>query len=568
MIRRILLLGLAALVAGCATGGARPSAPAFESLVLARVNDEVITVQDLSDSFTASHQGHGAFLAGKDAVRTFLEKEIDKRLLLQEAHRVGVDEDREVKDVHDSLVRKRATEAFYKEQVEGKVEVTDAAIAAAHERSALRFDTRHILAESREAAEAARARVTGGEPFGEVARQVSRADSAVKGGDLGIVRWGTLDPVLEDRLWSMKTGDMSEPIETDQGWNVLYVVERVEVPQPKLEQAQALIKARLAQRQKEALARALHRRLLADAHAVTRPALLIDTALAGSSVPAGDTAAVAEGGGERIALAEVAPMIDPEGLRKVPQTLRERRIQQFLEEELARRLAAAAAVRDGYGDRPEFRREVERTTDEAMLNRFVGNVVLAKVSVDDQEAHAYWAANPKEFTEPRAVKLRVLFVDSETEANDIVTALHDGKDFAALARASKNPGIAAASGDLGWVTEGRLEPALEKVAFALPEGGVGVTSIGTTWIVVRTEEIREPRLRPFAEAREQARERAVRSRSQQTIKVWVTKLREASTIEVDEGAITRAIAGYEDLAREKERTKKPAPPGHGGDKSS
>lgn len=543
------LIAFALLLTGCAGSND------LSGLVLARVNEEPITVGDLQDSFTASHQGHGAFLAGKGAIRAFLEKEVDKRLLLQEARRIGTDQEPDIQEARVALRRRRATEAFYKKQVDDKVDLSDSDIAAAYERHGLRFDTRHILVASREAAAAARTRVAAGEPFGEVARQVSLADSAAKGGDLGIVRWGVLNPVMEDRLWSMKKDEISEPFETDDGWNVLYVVERVEVERPKLEQVQAQIKARLVQRKKERLTRTLHRKLLDRAHAVTRPSVLIEAALAGAKVDPTDKTILAQAGGEQITLVEVLPLIDPDGLRKVPEALRERRIGRFLETELARRVAGAEAVAKGYGDRRDFRREIDGATDAAVLDRFLGNVVLPKGDVDDRAAEAYWAANPKEFTEPRAAKLHVLFFDTEDEANAAVAALRDGKDFRALARASKNPGVASAGGDLGWVSEGRLEPTLETVAFSLRDGEIGTAKIGDAWVVVRTEKMREPRLRPFAEVRDEAHERARRTRNQQTIKTWVGKLREASTVEVDDAAIDRAIASYEEMARERAREK-------------
>ncbi len=555
-MRGLALAALALVLAGCAT-----AAPSISDMVLARVNDEPITVQDLQDSFTSSHQGHGVFLAGQDAITAFLDKEVEKRLLVQEARRVGIDQHPQVQKVRESLRRRRATEAFYKEQVNGRAVVTDEAIAAAHERLGFRFSTRHILVDTRQEAEAARARIVGGEAFGEIARAVSRSDTAVKGGDLGIVRWGQIDPALEARLWTLKTGELSEPFQTEQGWNVLSVVERVEAERPKIEQVRNQIKARLTQREKERLTRTLHRDLLDRAKAVIRESVVIEAALADDLKKTDARAVVAEGDGERITLGQVLPLVDSGGLRKYSAGQRERGMRRFLETELARRLATAEAVAKGYGDRPAFRRKIERATESALLDRFLDAVVLAKLVVADAEAESYWAANQEAFTEPRAVKLNAFFVETEAEASAIVGALDDGKDFRTLARASKNPGLASNSGDLGWVTEGRLQPSIEKVAFALPEGGVGIAQVETGYVVVRAEKLREARVKPFAEVREQARQRALRVRGREILRTWVTKLHEASTVEIDDAAIARAVAAAEKEARE--RAAKRAPGKHG-----
>ncbi len=556
-MRGLTLAAGAIMLAGCAT-----ASPDISGLVLARVNDEPITVQDLQDSFTSSHQGHGVFLAGQDAIKTFLDKEIDRRLLVQEARRVGIDRKPEIEEVRESLRRRRATEAFYKERVDGRVVVTDAAIAAAHEAMGFRFEARHILVDTRQEAEAARARIARGEAFGDVAQAVSRSATATKGGDLGIVGWGRGDPALESLLWTMKTGDLSQPFETEQGWNLLSVVEHAEVERPKIERVRNLITARLTQREKERLTRAVHQELLARGNAVIRESLVIAAALADDPKKIDAQAVVAEGGGEQVTLAQVLPLIEPGGLRRSSPGRRERGVRRFLETELARRLATSEAVAKGYGDRPEFRREIARATEARTLDRFLDTVVLAKLDVSDVEAEAYWASASKAFTEPQAVKLGAIFVETEAEANAIVAALGDGKDFGALARASKNPGLASSSGDLGWVVEGRLQPGIEKVAFALPEGAVGIARVDTGYVVVRAEKLRAARVRPFAEVREQARDRALRARGQDILKTWIAKLREASAIEVDGEAIARAVAAAEKEARE--RAARRATPGKHG----
>ena len=127
-----------------------------------------------------------------------------------------------------------------------------------------------------------------------------------------------------------------------------------------------------------------------------------------------------------------------------------------------------------------------------------------------------------------------------------------GKDFAVLARrVSRDPVSASTGGEVGWVREGQVTPELEKVAFTLQEREVGLARIQAGYAVIRVEEKKETRLKTFAEVQEQARHGALKQKSQQTLKEWVTKLREASVIEVDDEAISRAIASYDAELREK-----------------
>ena len=143
-------------------------------------------------------------------------------------------------------------------------------------------------------------------------------------------------------------------------------------------------------------------------------------------------------------------------------------------------------------------------------------------------------------------------LESEEEARAVMAEIKAGKDFAALARKrSKDQNSAAFGGESGWVTKGRIQPDLEKAVFSLKEGGLGIASTQAGTYVIRIEKRKESRLRPFGEVKEKARQAALRQMAQDVRKRWVTKLREASVIRVDDEAISRAIASYEYTLRQK-----------------
>ena len=102
------------------------------------------------------------------------------------------------------------------------------ALGATVGQSAPQVHAAHILLPTREAAEAARARVTeGGEDFAAVAREVSTDEStAANGGDLG---WFTREEMVApfaEAAFALEPGAISEPVETEFGWHVIQVTER------------------------------------------------------------------------------------------------------------------------------------------------------------------------------------------------------------------------------------------------------------------------------------------------------------------------------------------------------
>ncbi len=212
---------LVALGVGCAT-----TKPSLDDTALAFVNGEPVTVKNLDETFESSHQGHGAFLAGAGAVRQFLDKTVDRRLLIQEGRRIGLDQDPEIRHQVKTLVTQRARDQLYKDEVTSYRDVPEKAIETVYPKILYRYRLRHILTYTRPDGVQAVARIRAGEPFGAVAGEVSVSSTAGKGGDLGFVIWGQLDPRLEAEIETMQPGEIRGPIETDQGWNVLLLEEK------------------------------------------------------------------------------------------------------------------------------------------------------------------------------------------------------------------------------------------------------------------------------------------------------------------------------------------------------
>ena len=84
---------------------------------------------------------------------------------------------------------------------------------------------RHIVLPDQAAAEAALARLKGGEDWTKVAAQVS-TDTNTKdtGGDLGWFPKGIQDAALEKAAFSLPVGQVSDPVQTAAGWEIIQVV--------------------------------------------------------------------------------------------------------------------------------------------------------------------------------------------------------------------------------------------------------------------------------------------------------------------------------------------------------
>ncbi len=547
----------------------------LDETVLADVNGESVTVRDLEEAFESTHQGHTVLLAGAGAVRQFLDKTIDRRLLIQEARRVGLEDETDLRQAVAELTAERARDQLYKDEVTRPPEISEEAIQEAYKKMAQRYRVRHILTYTREDAEKAAARVRAGEAFGEVASQVSVSATAGRGGDLGFVIWGILDPSLEAALETMQVGEVRGPIESDQGWNLLLLEEKVSVKErPELS-------ARLRDRIKTTLSqRATSRRSFQffDELRSQWKVQVFDETLSEKNLLEGPNVGpdaeqakqivVAKAGERTVTLADLRNRLNLETARKLPRPWALRQIRGTLDDMIFALLLEQEALRRGYAERPAIAREANKLENALLLDRLLGTIIYPRVQVTDEEVRAFYDQNPKPFTEPEAVRLEMIALEAGQDAEPLLRELQGGADFATLARAkSKDPVTAGVGGEVGWVTKGKVNPAIEAVAFSLKVGDVGLATADKAQFVLKLEERRPERLEEFDTVKERARQMLLTQRRQGEVKRWVTQLREASAIRIDDAAIAEAVAAYEEQAREKAaaraaKDEQKAPEGH------
>jgi peptidyl-prolyl cis-trans isomerase SurA len=94
------------------------------------------------------------------------------------------------------------------------------------------------LPDLKKKAETALKRVQDGEDFGEIAKRLSDGSTKAQGGFLGIYKRGELSKELEDKVFKMKRNELTEVMETKQGYLILQVLEHYD------EGEQALAKVR------------------------------------------------------------------------------------------------------------------------------------------------------------------------------------------------------------------------------------------------------------------------------------------------------------------------------------
>ena len=122
--------------------------------------------------------------------------------------------------------------------------------------------------EGKRRAEALRARIVAGADFGQAARDAKCDRFAEKGGDLGFVHEGSLDPAMDAAVWALGNGDVSPPVRTIRGWHLLRRIETRPSRRVPFDEIEASIRAELREARRTEIVKRLDAALRAGGDVV------------------------------------------------------------------------------------------------------------------------------------------------------------------------------------------------------------------------------------------------------------------------------------------------------------
>jgi peptidyl-prolyl cis-trans isomerase C len=180
--------------------------------------------------------------------KTMIIREVAAQtLMLKEAKTKGIVEDvvlkRKVAEYKNKLIRDQLFTKIANAEVSQDKIVARYSEIEKEVKGKNQIKVSHILLDSEGDAKKAEAALEK-EGFSKVAKEFSR-DSSTKdrGGDLGYMLSGAMDPDFEKAVNSLKTGEVSSPVKTKFGWHLIKLEEKRVATMPSLD----VLKQRIAQ---------------------------------------------------------------------------------------------------------------------------------------------------------------------------------------------------------------------------------------------------------------------------------------------------------------------------------
>jgi parvulin-like peptidyl-prolyl isomerase len=239
-----------------------------------------------------------------------------------------------------------------------------------------------------------------------------------------------------------------------------------------------------------------------------------------------------------------AEALDRFALRKLIQhrlVLQEARLRKMFvkEKELDE---AVAALRRRFGDLKSFGewmkvqglndRSLIESVREDMLADRVRAALVKDVRVTDEQVQQYYETH-KEQLKTVEVRLQIIVLKDKAAAEEALTALRGGKDFATLARERSVGRRAVKGGDTGWVAYETLWPPLRKFVSRMKVGHAGgPLQNGNEFLVVRLGDRRSGRTVTLAEAKPQIEPHVLALKQQEVVRDWLADKEKKAKIEV------------------------------------
>ena len=165
-------------------------------------------------------QAHLGAATGQEwqAVDDRVARRLLDQFLDQEVVAAAVRQDRELRIPIEPGARSATVRGLLREACGAAPAVDQALLESEVQRrlgevQAARAHVRQILLDTQEAATEVWQRLGDGEDFVDLSRAVSRAPNADEGGEIGFVVQGTLPGELEEVIFSLAAGEISEPVQ-------------------------------------------------------------------------------------------------------------------------------------------------------------------------------------------------------------------------------------------------------------------------------------------------------------------------------------------------------------------
>lgn len=533
------------------------------ALVVAKVDTREITVADfegVSETIDQSFLPETNDLEGK---KVLLNHMINKEVMALKALAMGYEKEQWFVDFWPKYKGPFLIAQLMDQMVVQKINITEEDVAAYYREMHYEYTLSQIVTANEDEIMAVREKAVAGEDFAELAKTYSLGAGAEHGGYVGANPVGRIHWWVEEELFTMEAGEISEPMKTSTGWAIIKVHRKRKV-EPSFDEAWAAKRVRAIEEKKgmEALKAKIEvdigLQFFTDAVNIAYDALPQD-------IPYEDIMSYKVN-------RENAPRLD------LDDQFKDMIVCQYSDgsytlgdfEEIYYRLALPERPRRQYGrehiiqtihkmvfDRilpiyaeqeakileiPEVNKNLNNKKELFLVQKLYDDQIKDEVTVTNRDEQDYYAENIEMLLKLEMRDFAVILVADQPSAAEVHKKAMEGMNFAMLTRKFSTDKKADENmGRTGLHIEGSMQE-YDEVGFALD--GVGSISepfqTSRGWAIIMVAEIEDERVPTFEEAKGTIRKALLEIRYEEHLQEKLEKWREDYIIEIDESALAKA----------------------------
>lgn len=469
-----------------------------ENKVIAKISSEIISESEFIERYELTPQ----LFAGMRGAEEALKKEvlyslIAEKLWALEAHSIGLDNSDLIKSTYKAIEKMYVRDALYREEILNKVQLSENYLSEAFRRNSLILDLHYIFSNDEYEIFKIYNQLNSGTDFYSIFLQ--RPESGLQEKPYS-VSYGQMEKVVEDKLYGLKPGDITEPLKAPNGWYIFRLLSTnqriIENSHESEEQKKYVLKV-AETTITDSLYKSFYTNFFKNVNAETNRELLFR--LSDSIVQALKVQSVKKNisAGDRIYLNSDDLYTMEEALGKeilnsvfikandqtatVDDFLQELSIEKFYVDSLdndhirgrlnfyvkrfiEHELLAGEGYKRGLQNLPEVRRYLN-IWKSYFLSESLRNKIIDSIEVTDNEAYEYFLKRNRDTSLTMELKIIEILTDDLDIIRTVLDKLKDGADFRELAvkyttreEAKKN------NGELGFFTSNEYGEIGSKVA--------------------------------------------------------------------------------------------------------
>ncbi|MBI3317641.1 MAG: peptidyl-prolyl cis-trans isomerase [Candidatus Omnitrophica bacterium] len=183
-----------------------------------------------------------------------------------------------------------------------------------------------------------------------------------------------------------------------------------------------------------------------------------------------------------------------------------------------------------------------RFQDQILIQKLITREIRSRVNISPAEVTAYFDAHAQEFESPPAVQAAVILIRPKEDlnaasardlANDLAKRIQGGEDFYDLAKRTSDGPNPKMGGRVGFIEKGKSLREVDEALFALKAGEVSpVIKTQGGFYLFKAESIRPARKKSLEEAQGEIHDRLFQEKVTARYREWIDRLKNSSYVTI------------------------------------